>query len=134
MALDLLRLAHIQAASLLGERVSGNRCLTRLNSNEVPMLRRTAGMLALLALVVLTTSCRRLEQRGGPGSLPVQPVANGMVLPADWGNLISVTSSDTFPGVMQLWLQDSAGNVRVAAFSLPQNKLTYVTLIRRQGQ
>jgi hypothetical protein len=99
------------------------------------MLRRTAGTLALLALFVLTMSCRRLEQqRGGPGSLPTEPVANGMVIPADWGNLISVTSSEIFPGVMQLWLQDSAGNVRVAAFSLTQNKLTSVTLIRRQGQ
>jgi hypothetical protein len=98
------------------------------------MLRRTAGTLALLALVVLTLSCRRLEGGTGPGSLPVDRIQNGMVLPADWGNLISVTSSDSVPGVMLLWLQDGAGNVRVAAFSLRQNKLTSVTLIRRHGQ
>jgi hypothetical protein len=101
------------------------------------MLRRTAGTLTLLALVVLTMSCRPLEQRGGaqvPGGIPAEQVSNGLALPADWGNLISVTTSDRYPDAMQLWLQDSTGNVRVAAYSLTQNKLTYVRLIRRQGQ
>lgn len=98
------------------------------------MLKRTAGTLALLALIVVTQSCRRLEERAGPGGLPAEPIQNGMVLPAEWGNLISVTTSDRFPDVMQLWMQDGAGNVRVVAFSLRQNKLTYVTVIRRQGQ
>jgi len=100
------------------------------------MLRRTAGTLIILALVVLTQSCRRLEQRGAQpsGGIPAVQVPNGTVLPADWGNLISVTTSDRYPDTMQLWLQDSAGNVRVAAYSLTQNKLTYVRLFRRQGQ
>jgi hypothetical protein len=98
------------------------------------MLRRTAGTLIVLALVVLTQSCRRLERRGPPGGLPADPVPNGMILPADWGNLISVTTTDRYPDVMQLWMQDSAGNVRVVAFSLAQNQLTYVRVIRRQGQ
>ena len=100
------------------------------------MLRRIAGTLALIGLVALTTSCRPLEQRGarGSGGIEADQVANGTVLPADWGNLISVTTSDRYPDAMQLWLQDSAGNVRVAAYSLTQNKLTYVRLIRRQGQ
>jgi hypothetical protein len=96
------------------------------------MLRRTAGTLILLALVTLSISCRRLEGPGGPGSLSVEPVRDGKVLPADWGNLVSVTSSDNLPNVMLLWLQDSAGNVRVAAFSLRTNQLTTVTMLRRQ--
>ena len=98
------------------------------------MLKRTAGTILLLAFVVLTPSCRRLEQRGTPGGVPADPITNGLVLPADWGNLISVTTTDRYPDVMQLWLQDNAGNVRVAAFSLTQNKLTNVRLFRRQGQ
>jgi hypothetical protein len=96
------------------------------------MLRRTAGTLILLALVILSISCRRLEERSGPESLPAEPLRDGKVLPADWGNLVSVASSETHPDVMQLWLQDSAGNVRVVAFSLRTNQLTAVTLIRRQ--
>ena len=100
------------------------------------MLRRTAVIFIFLALTGLTQSCRPLEQRGAQatGGIPADQVANGTVLPADWGNLISVTTSDRYPDAMQLWLQDSAGNVRVAAYSLTQNKLTYVRVIRRQGQ
>ena len=65
------------------------------------MLRRTAGLLALIALVVLTLSCRQVA---GPGSLPTESVPNGM-LPAAWENLISVTSSDRAPNIMQLWFR-----------------------------
>ena len=61
------------------------------------MLRRTAGTLILLALVILAISCRRLEERGGPGSLSVESVRDGKVLPAEWGNLVSVTTSDQPP-------------------------------------
>ena len=95
------------------------------------MLRRTAGTLILLALVTLSISCRRIEGRG-PGSLSAEPVREGKVLPADWGNLVSVTTSAPFPEDMQLWLQDSSGNVRVAVFSLRTRQLTSVTVIRRQ--
>ena len=100
------------------------------------MNRRTAGTLALLCVLALTASCRRLEQRGpqASGGIPADHLADGMVLPADWGSLISVPASDRFPDAMQLWLQDNGGNVRVVAYSLTQNKLTYVRLIRRQGQ
>jgi len=98
------------------------------------MLRRTAATLALLALIVSAQSCRKLETTAGPGSLPIESIQNGMVLPAEWGNLISVTTSDRFPDLMQLWMQDGASNVRVVAFSLRQVKLTSVILIRRQGQ
>ncbi len=53
------------------------------------MLRRTAGTLALLALVVLTLSCRRLEGQGrARESASPTAIQNGMVLPAEWGNLI----------------------------------------------
>ena len=96
------------------------------------MLRRTAGTLILLALVTLSISCRRLEGPGGPGGLSAEPVRDGKVLPADWGNLVSVTNADPYPDVMQLWLQDSAGNVRVAVFSMRTRQLTSVTVIRRQ--
>jgi hypothetical protein len=95
------------------------------------MRRRIGGILVLLALVLVIPSCSRLEPPAA-GNLPRETLREATTLPADWGNLVSVTSSAMYPDLLQLWFQDSAGNVRMVVYSLPNSQFLHVTLIRRQ--
>jgi hypothetical protein len=96
------------------------------------MLRRTAVVLVLAATVLSISSCRKLETPAASGKLPHQTLANATTLPADWGNLVSVTNAAFYPDLLQLWFQDRDGNVRMVVYSLSTSGFLHATLVRRQ--
>jgi hypothetical protein len=96
------------------------------------MLRRTAGILLLPALLLLA-SCRRIDTPIARGdALPQEPMQPTSAIPASWGNLVSVSSAALYPDLVQLWFQDAGGNLRMAVFNVETNQLLNSTQIRRQ--
>ena len=97
------------------------------------MLRRTAGILVIPSLLLLSSSCRRIDAPSARGDFitreEMQPTS---AIPASWGNLVSVSSATLYPDLVQLWFQDSSGNVRMAVFNVETNQLLNSTQIRRQ--
>jgi hypothetical protein len=97
------------------------------------MLRRTAGILVIPSLLLLTSACRRIDAPTARGdALPREDMQPTAAVPASWGNLVSVSSATLYPDLVQLWFQDSSGNVRMAVFNVQTNKLLSSTQIRRQ--
>jgi hypothetical protein len=98
------------------------------------MARRTAGILALLAMVALAVSCARIYTPPPPSaaSLPDEPVPVGNVVPAEWGTLVQVSSTDVFPDLLQLWFQDKDGNLRMLVLDVTTHRFTGAKLIRRK--
>lgn len=96
------------------------------------MPRRTSALLALLVLLLVLPSCAKLE-RPMPSSanLPSEDLPGRASLPAQWGNLVSVTSADAFPDLLQLWFQDREGNVRMVVFNLSTNEFLHAKRIGR---
>jgi hypothetical protein len=96
------------------------------------MLRRTAGIL-VIPLLLLTGSCRRIDAPSATGdAIPKEELQPTSAIPSSWGNLVSVSSATLYPDLVQLWFQDSSGNVRMAVFNVETNQLLNSTQIRRQ--
>jgi len=98
------------------------------------MLRRTATVLLLSALTLLPiSSCRKFE---APVDLSrvqgYQRLVNVTSIPANWGNLVSVTNSPKWPDLADLWFQDGDGNLRMVVYKLTTRELVDVTLIPRK--
>jgi hypothetical protein len=91
------------------------------------MLRRTAGTLLVLVGFCSLSACQRMATAG-----LTPPLADSSTLPSEWGNLVSVSNSTSYPELIQLWFQDRAGNVRMVVFGLDNGKIRHVTLMRRQ--
>ena len=99
------------------------------------MLRPTAGVLILSALI-FAISCKKADTPPFLDRYPQLPEAVDLQhttsLPSDWGNLVSVTNSAALPDLMQLWLQDRDGTVRVVEYRLATRQILNVVLIRRR--
>ena len=97
------------------------------------MLRRTAGILLIPSLLLLLVSCRRIDAPAVTGdAIPRELMQPNAAVPTNWGNLVSVSSVALYPDLVQLWFQDSSGNVRMAVFNVETNQLLNSTHIRRQ--
>jgi hypothetical protein len=95
------------------------------------MLGRTACALLLAVAVCSVLSCRKIETPTGAG-VPSQSLIGTTSIPAEWGQLISVGSEATHPGLVQLWFQDNSGTVRMVVYRLDTGELLNVRLLRRQ--
>ncbi len=90
------------------------------------MLRRVTGILALSMLVLLLPSCAKLESSTPQaGGVAVEKLERATSIPAEWGNLISVSSVSAFPDLLQLWFQDREGIVRMVVFDASKNLLLH---------
>lgn len=71
------------------------------------MYRRLIPILAAVALLAATAGCARLQPPPQPGAsqLQFQAFHADGAIPAEYGKLVAVTSSDTFPGWAQLWFE-----------------------------
>jgi hypothetical protein len=97
------------------------------------MLRRTAAILLLPSLLLLLASCRRIDAPATTGdAVPREVMQPTAAIPTNWGSLVSVSSVALYPDLVQLWFQDSGGNVRMAVFNVETNQLLNSTQIRRQ--
>jgi hypothetical protein len=96
------------------------------------MRNRIAGFLILAAVALTLPSCTKLPQKGGAGKgLEDQPLAAPDAIRADWGNLVGVSSVEQYPDLVQLWLQDPNGNIRVVVYNTSTNELLHAKLIHR---
>lgn len=96
---------------------------------------RLAGALVLTALVLLAVSCAKISTpTAAPGGIPAESVASRGTAPADWGDLVSVSSVAEYPELVQLWFQAADGTVRYAVVSLRTQEILNVHAIRRGGE
>ena len=97
------------------------------------MQRRILAILSLGALLVLAPACSRL---GGDTttakSVTVETLESPSSLPASWGHLVSVSSAAQYPDLVQLWLQDGEGTIRMVVFNVTTSELVHVRRIGRQ--
>jgi hypothetical protein len=96
------------------------------------MLGRTAGALLLAAAVCSVVSCRKIETPTGAAAIPSQSLRGTTSIPANWGQLVSVSSETTNPDLVQLWFQDNSGTIRMVVYRLKTGELLNVRLFRRQ--
>lgn len=89
-------------------------------------MRRHACIWFLVAVLLLPAfSCSRLPDKSakeGPtvGSEQLPALDS---IPAEWGRLVSVTTSPAFPNWFQLWFENETGTVRMAAFNFRTRQL-----------
>jgi len=70
------------------------------------MPRRSHLVIAALTLLAVVGGCARLQQTERPTvPLTFAQLESADKIPADYGRLVSVTSSDAFPGWAQLWFE-----------------------------
>jgi hypothetical protein len=70
------------------------------------MNRRSMLLLTLCTALAAAPACERLPERKVPqGRMALASVALQDSIPADYGRLVAVTSSDAFPGWAQLWFE-----------------------------
>ncbi len=93
---------------------------------------RLAGTLLLVVAALMVTSCARISTpKAAPGGIPVEELASRAVVPAAWGNLISVSSVPEYPELAQLWFQGTDGTVRYAVVSLRRHEILNAHVIHR---
>lgn len=70
------------------------------------MGRRSAGGICILALCLVTTSCKKLEPLGTNAvALKFEPARFVDAIPNDYGVLIGVTQNSQYPEWSALWFQ-----------------------------
>jgi hypothetical protein len=98
--------------------------MTNSEGKEVGMTRKMLGLLGIGMILVLAVSCQRLgEPAGGDRAMGVQKMVQAGSIPASWGKLVSTSSCPAAREWIQLWFQDDAGVVRMAAYNLEKNTL-----------
>ena len=83
------------------------------------------GICVLVAIVfLLSSSCAKLPEWAdkGEGNIAIESLPDADSIPAEWGDLISVTVSPNIENVFQLWFQDKDGNVRMIPYSIRKNR------------
>ena len=87
--------------------------------------------------VIFLSSCTKLPEWAaqGEGDIATDTLPQEDSIPAQWGNLVSVTTSPSIAHVFQLWFQDEDGNVRLVSYSARSNSF-YTTNVRlfQRGQ
>ncbi len=83
-------------------------------------MRRHAYIWFLVAVFLLPAfSCARLPEKpaqaGATAASEQLPAPDS--IPPEWGRLVSVTTNPAYPGWFQLWFEDEASTVRMAAFN-----------------
>ena len=77
--------------------------------------------LAGMFLIVLLLSCTKISEPI-ESDLGMQELPLGITLPAQWGNLVAVTSASEYASYVQLWFQDKDGNVYLVGYNVLRNK------------
>ena len=70
------------------------------------MSRQAILTVAAIVLLVGVVGCERTDQAETvQGDIALTPFAFAGAIPAEYGRLVGVTSSDTYPGWAQLWFE-----------------------------
>jgi hypothetical protein len=98
------------------------------------MVRKTIVPLFILAVCLVTVSCKKLQQPIKPtGLLAIEAPKFRDAIPKEYGPLISVTSNSQLPSWYALWFQRSDGTITVVFVEVDEGKLDekVVTIPRR---
>lgn len=89
------------------------------------MYQRLVGCLVLFTILLFGMSCTKLGEPG-PGEQKLMPteLTKTDSIPADWGKLISVSSTPGIDRWAQLWFQDDEGVIRIVAYNVRDNYLS----------
>jgi len=81
-------------------------------------------MLAAVLLVLVASSCARLPKAPDPGEGDLDRIImqDRDSIPADWGDMIGVSSVPEYKTWVQLWFQDEEGNVRMVPYAIDSNR------------
>lgn len=72
---------------------------------------RFSAVLCALVLAASALSCRKLER--SEGTLKLERLTGADAIPAEFGQLVGVTSNSARPDIAQLWFQSADGAVVV---------------------
>ena len=88
------------------------------------MLSRLGISLILMILVLMPSSCAKLDQPSPKGESVIVKEALPATdsIPKKYGNLVSVSSVAEYPAWVQLWFQDENGNLRIVPYSIRDNR------------
>jgi hypothetical protein len=85
------------------------------------MSRQAILTVAAIVLLVGVIGCERTNQvETVQGDIELKPFAFSGAIPAEYGRLVGVTSSDTYPGWAQLWFERADSSI-VTVFVNYQN-------------
>jgi hypothetical protein len=90
------------------------------------MLIRRGILICLLILALLPLSCTKLDQvtTMGTSSLAMEELPGDGSIPVQYGKLVSVSSLDQYPTMVQLWFQNERGDLRMVQYSFRYNHFT----------
>ena len=93
---------------------------------------RVAGFVVLVMTALLVASCARTSNPTVvAGGIPGEDLASRSTLPAEWGELVSVSSAAAYPELVQLWFRGGDGTVRYTVVSLRSHQVLNAHVIRR---
>jgi len=89
------------------------------------MLNRVTLCLLVAFFVLINFSCTKLTEEKPviEGEITVEELPYKDSIPANWGKLISVSSSPDVSRWVQLWFEDESGNIRMVAYNIIQNRM-----------
>ena len=90
------------------------------------MLSRIILCLLIGFLVLINLSCTKLteEEPVIKGEVNVEELPYKDAIPANWGKLISVSSSPEVAQWVQLWFENEEGQIRMVAYNIIKNRLS----------
>jgi len=85
------------------------------------MVGKVLKCLAGISFIVFMLSCTKIPT-DSESDLEMKKLPLADILPAQWGDLVAVTSADENSRYVQLWFQDKEGNIYLVGFNVARNK------------
>ena len=96
---------------------------------------RLAGALALVLAALFAGSCAKISTpTAAPGGIPAEKLVSRSTVPAEWGDLVSVSGVPEYPELAQLWFRATDGSVRYVVVSLRSHEVLNAHVIRRERE
>jgi len=73
----------------------------------------------VLLLLLLPLSCTRIQKpaTSGDTALPTEQLTSLDAIPADWGELVSVSAPPGWSDALLLWFEDADGTIRAVLYN-----------------
>jgi len=93
---------------------------------------KRVGTLCILAVCIfamlLTISCKKLEQPVAKGPLTFEPSRFAAAIPNDYGALVGVTQNSKTPAWVTLWFQKPDGTITAVFVNIDEGRIHEKTL------
>jgi hypothetical protein len=89
------------------------------------MSHRFSACFIMFAVLIVSASCAKVGEPGpGEQKSVLENLTKPDSIPANWGKLVSVSSSPGLEYWVQLWFQDDEGTIRVVRYNVRDNFLS----------